>query len=121
MVLLLVTSPARLAGLDNTVLAIVQFVPTILLIICIPYLADVALSGPVPGANDNASGVATVLRLAERYGGDLDHLDLWVIFPGAQEAGALGMRAWLNQHRRRLDPLTTIALNGDEVGAGTVR
>ncbi|MEA2430607.1 MAG: hypothetical protein QOI19_1080 [Thermoleophilaceae bacterium] len=120
-VLLLVTTAARLAGLDNTVLAIVQFVPTAALIVSLPYLADIALSGPVPGANDNASGVATVLRLAERYGGDLDHLDVWVLFPGAQEAGALGTRAWLKQHRHGLDPLTTIVLNVDEVGTGTVR
>ena len=79
------------------------------------------LCHPRPGANDNASGVATVLGLAERYAGTLDHLDVWVLFPGAQEAGALGTRAWLKQHRSSLDPLTTIVLNVDEVGAGTVR
>jgi hypothetical protein len=119
--LLLVTSVARLAGLDNIALSIVQFVPTVVLIVSLPFLADVALSGPVPGANDNASGVATVLRLAERYGGALDHLDVWVLLPGAQEAGALGTRAWLKRHKPELDPLRTIVLNVDEVGAGTVR
>jgi peptidase M28-like protein len=119
--LVLITTIARLAGLDNTVLQVVQFVPTALLIVTIPYLADVALSGPVPGANDNASGVATALRLAERYGGTLEHLDLWVLLPGAQEAGALGMKAWLKQHRRSLNSRTTLVLNFDEVGAGTVR
>jgi Peptidase family M28 len=119
--LVLITTIARLAGLDNTVLQVVQFVPTALLIVSIPYLADVALSGSVPGTNDNASGVATVLRLAERYGGTLEHLDLWVLLPGAQEAGALGMRAWLKQHRRSLNSRTTLVLNVDEVGAGTVR
>jgi hypothetical protein len=121
LVLLLICTAARLAGLDNTVLSVVQFVPTVLLIVSLPFLADIALSGPVPGANDNASGVATVLRLAERYGGTLDHLDVWVLLPGAQEAGALGTRAWLKRHRGELDPLTTIVLNVDEVGAGTVR
>jgi hypothetical protein len=119
--LLLITTAARLAGLDNTVLSAVQFVPTVLLIVSLPYLADIALSGPVPGANDNASGVATVLRLAERYGGTLDHLDVWVVLPGAQEPGALGMQAWVKRHRPELDPLRTIVLNVDEVGAGTVR
>jgi Peptidase family M28 len=120
-VLLVVTSVARLAGLDNNVLAIVQFVPTAALIVSVPYLADIALSGSVPGANDNASGVATVLRLAERYQGDLDNLDVWVLLPGAQEAGALGTRAWLRQHRRTLNSRATVVLNVDEVGAGTVR
>jgi hypothetical protein len=119
--LLLITSVARLAGLHNTVLAVVQFVPTVALIVSLPYLADIALSGPVAGANDNASGVATVLRLAERYGGSLEHLDVWVLLAGSQEAGAVGTRAWLREHRRSLDPLTTIVLNVDEVGAGTVR
>jgi hypothetical protein len=119
--LVLITAVARLAGLDNVVLQVVQFVPTAFLIIAVPYLADIALSGPVPGANDNASGVATVLRLAERYGGALDHLDVWVLLPGAQEAGALGTRAWLKQHRRTLHSRATIVLNVDEVGAGTVR
>jgi Iap family predicted aminopeptidase len=119
--LVLLTAVARLAGLDNAVLSVVQFVPTVVLIVSLPFLADVALSGPVPGANDNASGVATVLRLAERYGGELDHLDVWVLLPGAQEAGALGTRAWLKRHKKELDPLLTIVLNVDEVGAGYVR
>src|SRR5436190_2065981 len=112
-VLVLITTVARLAGLHNVVLEIVQFIPTVALIIGVPYLADIALSGPVPGANDNASGVVTVLRLAERYGGTLDHLDLWVLLPGAQEAGALGTRAWLKQHRRSLNSRATIVLNVD--------
>jgi hypothetical protein len=119
--LLLLTSAARLGGLHNAVLSGVQFVPTVLLIVSVPFLVDVALSGPGPGANDNASGVATVLRLAERYGGTLDHFDVDVLLPGAQEGGALGMRAWLKRHRKTLDPLGTIVLNVDEVGAGTVR
>jgi hypothetical protein len=119
--LLLITSAARLAGLDDTVLAAVQFVPTVVLIVTVPFLVDFALSGPSPGANDNASGVATVLRLTERYAGTLDHFAVKTLLTGAQEPGALGMRAWLKRHRKQLDPLTTIVLNVDEVGAGTVR
>jgi hypothetical protein len=121
LLVLLATTIARLAGLDGTVLSAIQFVPTVLLIVSLPFLADILLSGPVPGANDNASGVATVLRLAERYGGTLDHLDVWVLLPGAQEAGAHGMQAWLRRHKREIDPQSTIVLNVDEVGAGTVR
>jgi hypothetical protein len=121
LVLLLVTTVARLAGLQNVVLEIVQFIPTVALIVSVPYLADIALTGAAPGANDNASGVATVLRLADRYQDELDHMDIWVLLPGAQEAGALGMRAWLKAHRRELNSRTAVVLNVDEVGAGTVR
>jgi hypothetical protein len=119
--LVLVTTVARLAGLDNAALSAVQFVPTVVLIVSVPFLVDIALSAASPGANDNASGVATVLRLAERYGGALDHFDVDVLLTGAQEPGALGMRAWLKEHRKLLDPLNTIVLSVDEVGAGTIR
>ena len=84
-------------------------------------LTDIAFSGPVPGANDNASGVATVLRLAERYGEDLEYFDLWVLFTGAGEGPLLGMRRWLRAHRRELDTSRTAFLCVDEVGLGTVR
>lgn len=111
----------RAAGVDPLGVAIAQFVATIILILTAPALVDIVLSDTVPGASDNASGVATVLRLAERYGGDLEHFDVWVLFTGAEEALAEGMREWLRRHRRELDPTSTVFLNVDTVGAGTVR
>jgi hypothetical protein len=120
-VVVLACSALRLAGLDATLLTAVQFVATVALIVSVPVLADIALSGIVPGANDNASGVATVLRLAERYGGDLDHFDVWVLLTGAEEGMELGMRAWLRAHRRRLPRGRTAFVCVDQVGAGTIR
>jgi hypothetical protein len=118
MVAVLVCSIARLAGLDGIALTAVQFVPTVLLIVSVPMLVDLALSSPPPGANDNASGVATVLRLAERYGGALEHFDLSVLFTGS---GALGMRAFFKRHRKELSKERTVFVNVDEVGTGSVR
>jgi Zn-dependent M28 family amino/carboxypeptidase len=103
------------------VLTAIQFVPTVGLILAVPMLVDVALSPTVPGANDNASGVATALRLAERHGGSLEHFDVWVLLTGAQEAIAQGMRGFLKRHRRGLERDRTVFVNLDEVGAGTVR
>lgn len=111
----------RLPEIEPLALTIVQFVPTVVLIVSVPLLLDIPLSGAVPGAGDNASGVATVLRLADRYGERLDHLDLWVLLTGAGESLQAGMRAWLRQHRAELDPRRTIFLGVDEVGRGTVR
>ena len=119
--LILVCTLLRLVGFDGTGLTIVQFIPTVVLIASVPLLIDIALSDVVPGASDNASGVATVLRLAERYGGKLRHFDLWVVFPGAEEGLLLGMREWMGKHRRELDPETTVFLNVDIAGNGTVR
>lgn len=118
---ILVCTLLRLIGFEGTPLTIVQFIPTVVLIASIPLLVDIALSDVVPGANDNASGVATVLRLAERYSGRLQHFDVWVVFPGAEEGLLLGMREWLEKHKRDLDRERTIFLNVDMAGNGTVR
>lgn len=120
-VVLLLCGGLRLIGLHPLPVVVVQFAATVVLIVAVPFLADVAFSGIVAGANDNASGVATVLRLAERYGGDLDHFDLWVLLTGAGEGPLLGMREWLRRHRRSLDRTRTAFVCVDEVGIGTVR
>jgi peptidase M28-like protein len=111
----------RLLGLEGTGLTVVQFIPTVLLIASVPLFLDIALSGVVPGASDNASGVATVLRLAERHGKQLDHFDVWVLLPGAEEGLLLGMREWLRRHRGELATERVVFLNVDTVGNGTVR
>ena len=120
-IVVLVCAVLRLVGLEGPALGAVQFVPTFVLIVSVALLGDIALSGVVPGANDNASGLASVLRLAERHGGALEHFDLWVLFPGAEESLQLGMREWMRRHRREMDPRRTVFLNLDTVGHGTVR
>ena len=119
--LVLLCALLRAAGIDAAAVSAVQFAATVVLILAVPLFADIALSDPVPGANDNASGVATVLRLADRYGDDLQHFDVWVLLTGGEEALAEGMTAWLRAHRRELDPTGTVFLNVDSVGGGTVR
>lgn len=109
----------RLVGIEALAFTIVQFIPTVVLIASVALLLDIALSDVVPGANDNASGVATVLRLAERYGGELEHFDVWVVLTGAEEGFALGMRAWLKKHREELEPETTAFVCVDMAGYGT--
>jgi hypothetical protein len=119
--LILICTVLRLIGFEGTLFTVVQFIPTVVLIASVPLLIDIALSDVVPGANDNASGVATVLRLAERYGGRLEHFDVWVVFPGAEEALILGMREWIRAHKSELKPEDTVFINVDMAGTGTVR
>ncbi len=121
LLMLAVCCLARVIGQQGDVLTAVQLIPTIGLIVAAVALLDVALSDPVPGANDNASGVATVLGLAERFGGRLDHFAVWVLITGSQESFGLGMKAFLTKHRGELDKERTVFINIDEVGAGTVR
>ena len=108
----------RLANIDSTALTVVQFVPTLALIVAIALLTDVALAGTKAGENDNASGAVTLLALAADPP-ELDHFDLHVLFTGAQKAGAAGMRDFLKRHGLPRD--STVVVNVDQVGSGEVR
>lgn len=112
----------RVAGLEGLLLSVVQFVPTVVLILAVALLLDIALSPTKGGENDNATGTVAALALAERFGGGrLDHFDVHVLLTGAQKAVAAGSRAFLKRHKRDLAPERTVILNLDSVGAGTVR
>jgi Zn-dependent M28 family amino/carboxypeptidase len=87
----------------------------------VPLLVGIALAPTAAGENDNASGVATALRLAESHGGALEHFDVWVLLTGAQGAIAGGMRRFIRSHRKELDRASTVFLNLDAVGHGEVR
>ena len=108
----------RLANIDSTALTVVQFVPTLALIVAIALLADIALAGTKAGENDNASGAVTLLGLASDPP-QLDHFDLHVLFTGAQKAGASGIRDFLKRHGLPRD--STVVVNVDQVGSGEVR
>jgi hypothetical protein len=120
MLIVLACCVLRAGGMSGTALTIVQFIPTVALILYVALLLDIALSPSTPGENDNASGVAVVLRLAERLG-ELDYFGVHVLFTGSQKAMAQGMRAFLQAHRRELNPGDTVVLNVDAVGGGELR
>jgi hypothetical protein len=120
MVILLAMCIARVAGMSGLGITIVQFLATVVLIVYVAVMLDIALSPTSPGESDNASGVAVVLRLAERLT-DLDHFGVHVVFTGAQKARAQGMRAFLQTHRKQFAPGETIVINIDAVGGGELR
>lgn len=81
--------------------------------------ADVARGATVPGASDNAAGVAATLALVERFAREpLDGTELVALFPGCEESGMGGMAAWLRAERAALDPRSTLVLGLDTLGAG---
>jgi hypothetical protein len=97
LVALLACCVLRVGGMSGTALTVAQFLPT-----------------------DNASGVALVLRLAER----LDFLDgfgVHVLFTGSQKAMAQGIRAFLKSHRKQFARDRTVVLNVDKVGSGEIQ
>jgi hypothetical protein len=81
---------------------------------------DQARSPTVPGANDNASGVAAVLELVGRLAAERpDGVELIALFPGCEESGMGGMAAWLeSEEAKTLDPERTLVVGLDTVGSG---
>jgi peptidase M28-like protein len=113
---------ARMAGIDSSLISLLQLIPTLTLLVAAFMLVDVALSDVVPGANDNASGVATVLSLADELDASPpENLDVGVLLTGGEECLMEGMRAFVREHGKELDRETTYFLNLDSVGRGEVR
>jgi hypothetical protein len=81
---------------------------------------DVARSPTVPGASDNATGVAAVLALVEQFAAEpLEGTELIAVVPGCEESGMGGMAAWMRTpEARALDPARTLVLGLDTLGAG---
>jgi len=118
---LLAVSGARLAGIHGGWLALVQLVPTIVLLVTLALLIDISLSAVVPGAYDNASGVAAAISVAEQLAADPPrNLEVWVVLPGAEECNCEGMARWLSANRGRLDPESTLFLNLEALSYGNV-
>lgn len=73
----------------------------------------------VQGANDNGSGVAVALALADRWRTEgPDELEPIFLFTGCEEVGLRGMRHYLDTASPRSD---TIFVNLDNVGGGRLR
>jgi len=69
----------------------------------------------VAGANDNASGVAAMLSLAERLAADRpNRVAMWFIATGSGHAACCGMHRVMEQ--KLFDPANTLFINIEEVG-----
>ena len=73
-----------------------------------------------PGANDNASGVAVMLGLGERFGGRPPaSTEIWLVSTGCEEVGMVGMIEFLKAHGS--DFKDALFINLDNVGAGQAK
>ena len=86
-------------------------------------LIDRELRGSITsGANDNASGVAVLLSLADSLAAHplAPNIDIWLVATGCEEAGTVGMLRFLQRHGNELPKATTTFINIDNVGAGDI-
>ncbi len=81
---------------------------------------DIARSPTVPGANDDASGVAVALDLARALVAEpLEHTEVLLALVGSEESGMGGFHAVLESHAGALDPSRTFVVGLDTLGCGT--
>jgi hypothetical protein len=81
-------------------------------------VADIWRSETVPGANDNLSGVAALVGLAELLRDrPVPALRVLLVSCGAEETLQDGIRAFIASHRHELDPASTAFVNLDTVGS----
>jgi hypothetical protein len=74
----------------------------------------------VQGANDNASGVGVMLTMAEAMSLDAPaDTEVLVVATGCEEAGLVGMQAFLRKHHEEL--ARSWIINIDNVGAGDLK
>jgi acetylornithine deacetylase/succinyl-diaminopimelate desuccinylase-like protein len=80
---------------------------------------DVARSGVVPGANDNATGVAALVGLTAALARDpLERTDVIALFSDCEEVGLGGAAAWFDAHGDELDKARTLVVSLDTLGSG---
>jgi hypothetical protein len=81
-------------------------------------MADIGLRPAVPGANDNATGVAAGLSLAHWLAdGAPAGVRVILLFTGAEESLMEGMVAWCDRHLAGLDRDGTVFLCLDTLGS----
>ncbi|MDQ2767453.1 MAG: M28 family metallopeptidase [Gemmatimonadota bacterium] len=90
---------------------------SIVLVASLPVMASM-VGTRSPGALDNASGVATVLRAAELLPRDIE---IGVLLTGAEELGLAGARAWAREQNKNSEtfvaPSSAINVDGvDDTG-----
>ena len=73
----------------------------------------------MPGANDNATGVASLLALVAAFARDpLERTDVVAVFSDCEEVGLGGCAAWVEAHRAELQPASTLVVSLDTLGSG---
>jgi hypothetical protein len=81
-------------------------------------VADIWRSETVPGANDNLSGVAALVGLAELLREQpAEDLRVLLVSCGAEETLQDGIRAFVSRHRDELDPARTAFVNFETIGS----
>ena len=115
---LLLLSAARMAGIESQGLAILQLLPTAILLISLALLIDIALSGSSPAPTTTPPESPRCSRSPRQLDAEPPrNLDVWVVLPGAEECNCEGHGRWMRPPQGTR-PRTTAFVNLDSVSFG---
>jgi Peptidase family M28 len=102
------------------ILGVIQLPPTVAFVLALALLLQAAGARYGPAANDNASGTAVAVAVAQALStsplGTIDNVEL--VLTGAGEGGGIGLRRYLRSRRQELTRANTIVLGIAPCGAG---
>jgi hypothetical protein len=97
---------------QSDIIYLISLAPAVLLILDLIMTVQPDMTPYTPGANDNASGAAIVLTLAERLKDEpLANTEVWTLNSGCEEVGCYGAAAFLREHREELKGAYFIVLD----------
>jgi hypothetical protein len=112
-------SALRAIGLPRALAKMVALPGTVLSTVTAGFLADIRRNPVVPGANDDASGVGTVLALAQELTASPPrNLEVWFLVTGCEEGILGGMYAFLERHHAEMEGRRPFVLNLEMLGSG---
>ncbi len=119
--LICAAASARAAGLNDVVLSVVLVSAAAGAMFFVAGMLDIGRRRSSPGSNDDASGVAVMLALAEKVASSpLPGVEVWFVSTGSEEGILGGMEAFLARHGEELRRRPCLALNLEMVGAGRI-
>src|SRR5581483_2395698 len=119
---LLALAIVRIADHNPEGIGAIQLAPTIVLVLAVAMLLELATAEPGPAAGDNATGVGIALELVRALDAALPrHLTVELVLQGAGDSEAIGLRRYLRAHRQERTPADTVVVGIAPCPAGTPR
>lgn len=106
-------------GGTGTFLAVLDWVGVLVLVVTALLMIQWMRAEPVPGANDNASGIAATLEMARTLLADKpDGTEFLFVGFGAEETNLTGSLEFVREFGHQFDRENTFVINFDGVAAG---